>query len=346
MNTEKICGIPFYGLSLSADDLFINGPIKSRVCCPEWLKPPYNTFRMPVLENVSGFIDLDGIWNSEMMVTFRKSVADGSYSFCRTNICPNYLSDNLCSLPKRAQELISQGIYTMDYPPINIEANIDRACNLSCPSCRMVPFNTPDPRSYPRLKSLLASGVENIFINGTGELFRNQYLLKALNEITSELYPNLKNINIITNGTLLNKTMWLSLSEGFKSLIARVHVSVDAASEQTYRKIRVGGNFNRLLDNLKLISTLKKEKKIKSFTMAMVLQKANIHELLDFLKLAADMGADCVALVKVGYWYACSLQEFQDKMALPDNWEIIYKDILIEAKDFAASNNIYLLSNT
>jgi len=228
---------------------------------------------------------------------------------------------------------------------MNVEANIDRACNLSCPSCRKTTFNTPDPRSYPRLKSILSSGVENVFINGTGELFKNQYLLKALNEVTSELYPNLKSFKIITNGTLLNKTMWASLSEGFKSLISCLHVSVDAASEQTYRKIRVGGNFNRLLDNLKLIGTLKKEKKIKFFTMAIVLQKANVHELLDFLKLAAQVGADCVTIVKIGYWYTCPIQEFQDTMALPEGWEVTYKDLVDEARAFAADNDIYLFSN-
>jgi len=344
MGNKKICGIPFKGLSLFVDP-FNNDNIISTVCCPAWLNAEYKNSRILVSEDGSGVMDLNSFWNSKEMMDFRESVANGSYSFCNLKECLSYASGCMEPLPEQAKGLIDQGIYEMDYPPMNVEANIDRACNLSCPSCRASSKTISNPKSYNRLKSILSSGVESILINASGELFKNQYLLKALNEVTSELYPNLKSFKIITNGTLLNKTMWASLSEGFKSLISCLHVSVDAASEQTYHKIRVGGNFNRLLDNLKLIGTLKKEKKIKFFMMAMVLQKANIHELLDFLKLAAQMGVDGVSLVKIGYWHTCSIQEFRNNLALPDDWEVTYKDLVNEAKAFAADNGIYLFSN-
>ncbi len=344
MNTQKICGVPFKGFTLVVDPLD-NDTIFSVVCCSNWLKGSYKSSSIRVPENGSGVLDLDSFWNSKEMMEFRESVANGSYSFCDTKKCLRYASNDIEPPLDQAKDLIAQGIYKMDFSPSYIEVNIDRACNLSCPSCRTNYETISNPKSYNRLKSVLSSGVEKILINASGELFKNQHLLRALNEITKELYPNLKKISIITNGTLLNKTMWASLSEGFKSLIDMIQVSVDAASEQTYKKIRVGGNFHRLLETLSIIGTLKKENKIELFSIAMVLQKANIHELLDFLKLAVRVGANHVALARIENWHIQPYQKFTKDMALPDDWEIVYKDQIAAAKAFAKDNNILILSN-
>lgn len=344
MKNLKICGVPFSNFMIHVSPKN-NGDIIYTACCPAWLNPPYSTTIVPMPEDESGFINLDSLWNSKSMVTFRKSIVDGSFSFCNTSKCPYYVSDNLSPLPDRAKELVERGVFEMDYPPSYIQANIDRACNLTCPSCREYPNTQPNPLSYVRLKSILLSGVEYAYLNGTGEIFRNKYLLRALNEITKENYPNLKNVGIITNGTLLNKTMWASLSKGFKNLIKRIDISVDAASEQIYKKVRVGGNFNRLMDNLHFIGNLKKEKEIESLSISMVLQRVNIHELLDFIRLAKDVNADTVSILRIEDWRARPHQEFLDNMALPVNWEVVYKDYLEEARKLAIDNGIYFFSN-
>jgi MoaA/NifB/PqqE/SkfB family radical SAM enzyme len=344
MNGQKICGIPFSGFMLYVNP-YDKDKIVSTTCCPSWLNIPYNACNTPVPENGSGFLDINKIWNSDEMIKFRRSVVDGSYSFCNLSKCPSFSSNNLFPLPDRAKELIEQGIYEVDYPPLYVQANIDRACNLRCPSCRGTVYATSNPKSYTWLKSILSNGVEHLVVNGTGELFKNQYLLAALNEIKKDNYPNLKYIDIITNGTLFNKTMWASLSEGFKSILRRVNISVDAASEQTYEKIRVGGNFNRLLDNLSHIGNLRKEEKIKGLTISFVLQKSNIHELLDFVKLAKKINADGVDIMKIENWHSQSQQDFKNNLELPDNWESIYKNDIDEVKRYMKDNNLNYFSN-
>jgi sulfatase maturation enzyme AslB (radical SAM superfamily) len=344
MSDQKICGLPFSGFMLYVNP-YNRDKIVSAFCCPSWLNPPYDVNKIPVPEDASGFLKINEIWNSAEIIKFRKSVADGSYSFCNVDKCPNLASGTLAPLPHRAQELISQGIYEVDYPPIYIQANIDRACNLQCPSCRGYHYAKSNPKVYTWLNSILSNGTEHIVINGTGELFKNQYMLAALNEIKKEDYPSLKYIDIITNGTLLNKTMWASLSEGFKSKIRRITVSVDAASKQTYEKIRVGGNFEVLLDNLYYIGTLRREDKIKGLTISFVLQKSNIHELLDFVKMVKKINADGVDIMMVENWKSQSLQDFKDNLELPDNWKNTYKDKIEEVKRYLISNNLNYYSN-
>jgi len=341
---HNICGIPFTNLAFHVDPIS-RDKLVSSVCCPTWLFPPYNTFDKIVSEKESGKLDIMDFWNSDEMVTFRKSIVDGTYSFCNKETCPSYLSGALKPLPNRARELINKGVYEMDYPPIHILANIDLSCNLSCPSCRKSPDMVSNQKSYARMVSILSSGVTSIYVNGTGELFKNRYLLDALNEISEQAYPNLKKIEIITNGTLLNNTMWSSLSEGFRRVIKSISVSVDAGTEQTYKKIRVGGNFDRLVSNLHFIGKLRKEKKIENFVISMVLQKNNTHELLDFCKLAKQVGVDGVCILKIENWYVQPIEEFSENQELPANWRNTFADRIREAKEFAKSNGMYIYTN-
>jgi len=66
-------------------------------------------------------------------------------------------------------------------------------------------------------------------------------------------YISSKNIDILltTNGLLADKKM---VDGWVKSKIYRVHVSVDGASKEAYERIRVGGEFEKVIENLKLIA--------------------------------------------------------------------------------------------
>lgn len=345
MNNQKICGVPFSGFSLYVDDPFDQNRVVASVCCHTWLNPPYSKLKKPVSEDANGFLDITSFWNSKEMVNFRKSIADGSYAFCNKKSCPTYQSKDFAPLPEKAKGLIEQGIYEVDYPPLFIQASVDRSCNLSCPSCRNAPNYKSNPKSYTWLKSILANDVELILTNGTGELFKNRYLLDALNEIGLDNYPHLKHLDILTNGTLLSRTMWASLSDGFKSRIRLISVSVDAATEETYKKIRVGGNFKNLIQNLHFISSLRKENKIPQFSMSFVAQKSNIHEILDFVKLAKDIGVDGVGITRVENWGVHNTKSFYEKLALPEDWKITYKDKLEEVEKFVKDNNLCYYTN-
>jgi sulfatase maturation enzyme AslB (radical SAM superfamily) len=344
MDEHKICGAPFTGFMLYVDQ-YKNNRINAMICCPSWLKYPYNSYSTPVPEDSSGFLNIDKIWNSDEMIKFRKSVVDGDYSFCNKDICPAYLSYTFVPVPDRAKELIKDNNFQIDYAPLYTHVSIDRSCNLKCPSCRKDHISVSDMRTYNRMKSILASGIETLDLSGSGELFKNQYLLKALNEITEEEYPNLKYIDIISNGTLLSKEMWDSLSDPFKKRIRDINISVDATTEQTYKKIRVTGDFNKLFVNLYYLGELKKENKFRNFTLSFVLQKANILELSEFPELVKKVNANKICITKILDWGVFSPKDFSEIFALPDNWKDLYKDVIEKAQKNIIDNNIISYSN-
>ena len=62
------------------------------------------------------------------------------------------------------------------------------------------------------------------------------------------------NLKINTNGSLLNeKKIHSILSGGVKTLV----ISAIKADKETYRKLRVNGNLNKVLKNLELFNDIK-----------------------------------------------------------------------------------------
>lgn len=341
---NKICGIPFSEIRLYPHPYNTNR-LTIMCCCPSWLNAPYNEFTEYVPETSSGYLKIDEVWNSNRMVKLRKSVVDGTYSYCNLNKCASYLSNKLDPLPYKAIESIRQKNYKLNYPPITIHTAIDRACNLRCPTCRLKLNPLPNTKTENWLESVLNSGIECLNFNGSGEAFKNPYFLNLMINFKKEEYPNLKKIDIITNGTLLNSTMWISLSKDFKSIINSVMVSVDAATEKTYKKIRLGGNFQILMKNIKFLGDLRRKGEIKELSLAFVVQKSNIHELSDFSKLAIDVGASCMSAMKVDDWSHYTQGEFRDRFELSENHLLTYKKEIIRIKTLLEKEGLTFYSN-
>lgn len=341
---NKICGIPFSEIRLYPHPYNTNR-LTLMCCCPSWLDVPYNEFTYCVPETPSGHLKIDEVWNSERMIKLRKSVVEGTYTFCKLDRCASYISNDIIPPPKRALELIEKGIYEMDYPPITIHSAIDRACNLRCPTCRLRLNPLPNVKTENWLESILKSGIECINFNGSGEAFKNPYFLGFMINFKKENFPNLKKVDIITNGTLLNYVMWMSLSDDFKSILDTIMVSVDAATESTYKKVRLGGNFQTVLKNLKFLGNLRRKGEIKKLSLAFVIQKINRHELYDFSKMAIEIGATSVSATRVEDWSHYTLGEFYERFELPESYLATYKEDFLKIKDLLKKEGLSFYSN-
>jgi len=77
--------------------------------------------------------------------------------------------------------------------------------------------------------------------------------------------------------------MWGRLSKVQKN-IGQVIVSVDT-TEETYLKIRKGGNWHHLLENLEFLNNLRINNSIQLLQVSMVVQKRNNFEMIDFSKM-------------------------------------------------------------
>jgi sulfatase maturation enzyme AslB (radical SAM superfamily) len=98
----------------------------------------------------------------------------------------------------------------------------------------------------------------------------------------------------VTNATLLKDRIFSRL----KSLsIGLVSVSLDAATEETYTRLRRGGDWLRVVSNLQRLSELKKEKHF-FFSIDMTLNRQNHFEMEKFVDMGIRLDAEpFIALV-------------------------------------------------
>jgi len=195
--------------------------------------------------------------------------------------------------------------------PLEISLAHSGSCNLRCKMCiSNTDFNPPEPKLeqiiFKQIIPSLLPELEVIKLSGNGDPFFQKETREFLQTFPVKKFPDIK-FEILTNGLLLNEKMWNSIKHNkFKS----INISIDAASKETYEKIRIGGQWETLQNNLKFISKLKKQQKIEKFFINMTVMKSNYKELKDFALMGKKLDCDKVYFHKIfGLRYLQDLEE-------------------------------------
>lgn len=303
---DKVCMAPFDTISITADGtIFLCG------CGREWLPTPVgNIFKSR----------LDEIIRSRTSREIQSSIIDGSFSFCNEKACGVIKNGQLIpkkNLNSNDHHRIDENLKNNNFVyPKRIFFSGDYTCNLSCPSCRTKIIKLSDPQIVAQ-KKLISLLKDNLFfsptdaevylyLSTTGELFASELLLDLVSSIKICDFPNLK-LEIQTNG-LLCKKRWHRLGELSKN-VDLVVVSFDASTKETYEKLRRGGVWENLLENLSWL----RDKKIKDnfrFITRMVVQESNYREMLDFYDLSRSYLADTIHYNRITNWGTYNKDQF------------------------------------
>ena len=129
----------------------------------------------------------------------------------------------------------------------------------------------------------------------SGDIFASHSGLKFLESLRNYPHQNLK-LCITTNGTLITKNK--DLVENIKNNIESWSISVDAATAETYQKVR-GANWEILQQGLTFIYSISRH-----ISLNFVVQKTNWHEILQFAELSKKFGArtNYTNLLDWGHW--------------------------------------------
>lgn len=170
--------------------------------------------------------------------------------------------------------------------PLHIDIELSDTCNLRCKMCAhglgtVKNVGHMDEETAKRLIDEAAEiGVYSIKFNWRGEATLNPVLPKMVEYAKKK---GILEVAINTNG--IPKISHLLL-ETAKAGIDRLIFSVDGASKETYEAIRIGGDYEKLLENIfEIIEWKNKTKKIKPFIrVQMVRTKLNAHESQQFIE--------------------------------------------------------------
>jgi len=240
--TKFICNLPFTNVEIKkSGEVF--------VCCPEWNPFPIGN----LLED-----NLRTIWNGDKINALRDSMHDTSFRYCNHKACPSMLTDNPLNYIVPRTKFIDP---KLNYPN-RMSFSIDDTCNLECPSCRLVAIKRNSPEWDRKAHQVMNNVFDTVFeephdneviftMDGSGEIFHSQVYRKVFEDPRLQDFDKWPNIQfcLCTNGTMMTP----KIQNKYDHIMKRAEsfrFSIDAGDRKTYEKVRKGGDWNMLWDNI------------------------------------------------------------------------------------------------
>jgi MoaA/NifB/PqqE/SkfB family radical SAM enzyme len=205
--------------------------------------------------------------------------------------------------------------------PRNLIFDFDYTCNFRCPSCRTELINNNKHHIIRPINDSISEKIKHLVIDkidkqpvdirwAGGEPFISEVYVDLMEYcITSG--KNIKHI-IQTNGSYLIAKA--DLLERLLPHIKELRISFDAATADTYSKIRVGGVWNNLLENVRHVQQQIKDLGLRTkVSIDFVVQADNYREIPLLRELSKDMGIDTIYYQRMWNWGTWNLEEFNRK---------------------------------
>lgn len=184
--------------------------------------------------------------------------------------------------------------------PLVVEMDITNQCNLRCVFCYF-----SDEKMYRQKRQDLSledfSRIAEQLFPFCGKVGLSVGTEPLLHHEFKEMLAMLPKYGIphtfiTTNGLLLREEI---VSEMIRTNFSRVNISMDAATKQTYERIRVGSNFDKLISNIRAFNRIKEKAgaTTPSLCLVFVLMRSNIRELPAFIRLARELKAGAVTAI-------------------------------------------------
>ncbi|MDO4571286.1 MAG: radical SAM protein [Planctomycetia bacterium] len=187
------------------------------------------------------------------------------------------------------QEEMRNGARSLKSLPQRLVLELTNACNLRCIMCGRDEANfTLTTLPFETIKKLapLLNKVEEVTLFGWGEpTMHPQFheILEFLNEFPVRKY-------FVTNGMRLDKIQ----NDLFDCRVDIMAISLDGCTSATNDRIRVRSNLDFIVEQLKSIVRMKREKGVPYpyMNFVMTMMESNIDELPGLVRLAAEIGLE------------------------------------------------------
>lgn len=263
-------------------------------CCYTWL--PYFVGNVKDIE--------EGMLDSAISRIIRLSFLNRSYCFCNKELC--YVLQNVRKDPVQNMEHLDKEPFQHI---VSADMAFDRSCNLYCSSCRnSIEVCRPEENMQisNAVREKLMPYLFRMTVAGNGEVFLSKPYQAILQ---SGIYREM-DLFILSNGNLFHEEFINEIAGNFKSI--SLMFSVDAASKGIYEKVRRGGNWERLLHNLRIASELKQNGQIKNLVLRFVVSMNNVADMPAFVELGKSLKADWVDFSKIENWGTFTEEEFNE----------------------------------
>jgi hypothetical protein len=298
---QFICREPFIRFDIGPSG-------ETLVCCGHWLN-----------KSIGNFINdsIDDVLNSNAAQNIRKSIVNGTYQYCNHLDCSPMIAGKLPRRDEINDQDILRAIGEGDYRVASAQQALvafDQTCNLSCPSCRRERIVEKASISEAKAKAVeqklipILSSLKVLNLNPAGEFLSSGLSRKILASVSDESCPYLE-IELISNGTLFSEKEWNKFP-GIHNKIRSIRISIDAATKETFEKLRRGGKYEPFLKNMRFLAGLRERKIIPQLKFSFTYQRDNFREMADFVRFGLAMNCDYVIFERLQNLGAFTYAEF------------------------------------
>lgn len=192
-----------------------------------------------------------------------------------------------------------------------------------------------------QVHDLLNDGYEiTLQVTSVGDPFASPFYWNFLKDIQPS--ENFK-VRITTNGTLMTRDR---LAYPYAQKIDHIDISVDAFTELTYNKVRRGGNFTALRNNLVNLNEMvlnSELSNLKSWGLNFVVQTENYKEMVDFTKWALSFNKmNRLWFLLIYNWGHLSADTFSQKAVWKEQHPEHHKFLEVLKDPIFDNNNIVM----
>lgn len=321
------CTVPWETLGINRNgDVFI-------CSSPSWIP----RFVGNILECTSIY----DVLNSEQAQSIRQEILAGRYTYCNSRICSAFAKIPKHNYKQSGPEIEPHPVTSdqrllVTQIPKNIIFDFDYTCNFRCPSCRTEVINNNKHHVIRDINNKIVAAIKTQVIDkiqdqpveirwAGGEPFISEPYLELIDYIVCAQRSNIQHI-IQTNGSYLQKKA--QLITALLPTVREMRVSFDAATEQTYQQIRVNGQWDQLLSNVKwLKQEIARANPNTVLSADFVVQRANYKEIPAFVGLCRELGIKRVNWQKMWNWGTWPQSEF-DYNNVYDTDHELYQDLV------------------
>jgi MoaA/NifB/PqqE/SkfB family radical SAM enzyme len=193
--------------------------------------------------------------------------------------------------------VISKRFPSLTITPRSIQIECTTRCNLKCTFCELSYWTEkPTDLKFDRLQQMVSRlpKLRRVDLTGIGEALMNREFLNIVEFLKSRG----THITLNDNFTLMTeKTARRIVELG----VDQIFLSLDGATKDTYEHIRVGANFDKVIDNVRGLLDMKRRlgKRLPEVKINSVICLTNYHEMPAIVELAHEIGIGMVVFVNV-----------------------------------------------
>jgi MoaA/NifB/PqqE/SkfB family radical SAM enzyme len=180
--------------------------------------------------------------------------------------------------------------------PVHAELDLTDRCNVACYFCNQQDLRTKESIPLPKLTDLIdelaGNGLKSVRLSGGGDPLFHSDVLNVMDHLAAR---GVVVDNLTTNGVALTAGVATRLVQNKAREVIFSLNAVDAADYARMMKVKPA-LFDKVLENIRALVAMRGDSIYPSIVVQFLVDKANVHRLVDMYELGRSLGPDRIAI--------------------------------------------------